>query len=45
VRAYTVHGDLFRKDPYCQLYKRLFQHMEAMAANLPLRRNEYPDSI
>jgi len=45
VRAYTVHGDLFRKDPYCRLYRRLFQHMEAMAANLPLRRNEYPDSI
>ena len=34
VRAYTVHGDLFRKDPYCHLYKRLFQHMEAMAATL-----------
>lgn len=33
VRAYTVHGDLFRKDPYCQLYKRLFQNMEAMAAD------------
>lgn len=33
VRAYTVHGDLFRKDPYCQLYKRLFRNMESMAAN------------
>ena len=37
VRAYTVHGDLFRKDPYCQLYQRLFQDMEAMAATLPRR--------
>ena len=33
VRAYSVHGDLFRKDPYCQLYKGLFQNMEAMAAD------------
>lgn len=40
VRAYTVHGDLFRKDPYCQLYKRLFQDMEAMAANLSLRATD-----
>ena len=31
VRAYTVHGDIFRKDPYCELYKRLFKNMEAMA--------------
>lgn len=35
VRAYTVHGDLFRKDPYCQLYRSLFQHMEAISANFP----------
>jgi uncharacterized protein len=32
VRAYTVHGDIFRKDPYCQLYRRLFQDMERLAA-------------
>jgi uncharacterized protein len=37
VRAYTVHGDLFRKDPYCQLYKRVFQNMEAIAANFSLK--------
>jgi radical SAM protein with 4Fe4S-binding SPASM domain len=37
VRAYTVHGDLFRKDPYCRLYQRLFQDMEALAAKLPWR--------
>lgn len=42
VRAFTVHGDLFRKDPYCRLYKRLFQQMEAMAAKLSLRRNAFP---
>jgi uncharacterized protein len=35
VRAYTVYGDIFRKDPYCELYRRLFQNMEAMAAKLP----------
>ena len=32
VRAYTVHGDLFRKDPYCRLYKSLFQTIQEMAA-------------
>lgn len=31
VRTYTFHGDLFRKDPYCNLYKQLFQTVEAMA--------------
>jgi uncharacterized protein len=35
VRAYTVYGDVFRKDPYCALYRRLFQNMEATAAGLP----------
>jgi radical SAM protein with 4Fe4S-binding SPASM domain len=35
VRAYTVHGDLLRKDPYCQLYKGLFQTIQEMAAKLP----------
>jgi len=39
VRAYTVHGDLFRKDPYCELYKRLFQDMEEKAVKLPQKGN------
>jgi uncharacterized protein len=34
VRAYTVHGDIFRKDPYCRLYLRLFQDMEELAARI-----------
>ena len=37
VRAYTVHGDLFRKDPYCELYRMLFSRMEALAARHPAR--------
>jgi uncharacterized protein len=32
VRAYTVYGDVFRKDPYCEFYRRLFRDMEEMAA-------------
>jgi uncharacterized protein len=32
VRAYTVYGDIFKKDPYCQIYRRLFQDMEEMTA-------------
>jgi radical SAM protein with 4Fe4S-binding SPASM domain len=45
VRAYTVHGDLFRKDPYCQLYKRVFQNMEAIAANFSLKSRRAPQSL
>jgi radical SAM protein with 4Fe4S-binding SPASM domain len=32
VRAYTVHGDIFRKDSYCQFYRNLFQDVEELAA-------------
>lgn len=35
VRAYTVHGNLLRKDPYCHLYRSLFQRIHEMAAKLP----------
>jgi radical SAM protein with 4Fe4S-binding SPASM domain len=35
VRAYTVSGDLNRKDPYCSVYKALFEGMERRAACLP----------
>lgn len=31
VRAYTVYGDIMRKDPYCGLYRRLFQTMEDLS--------------
>ena len=31
VRTYTVGGSMFEKDPYCDLYKALFKHMEAAA--------------
>jgi radical SAM protein with 4Fe4S-binding SPASM domain len=34
VRAYTVHGDVFRKDPYCELYRSLFRVMRDMTAEL-----------
>jgi uncharacterized protein len=34
VRAYTVHGDILRKDPYCQLYRKLFRDVEEMAARV-----------
>ncbi|MRR58469.1 MAG: radical SAM protein [Deltaproteobacteria bacterium] len=32
VRAYTVSGDLNRKDPYCSVYKALFEGMERLGA-------------
>lgn len=35
VRAYTIHGDIFRKDPYCELYLSLFRHMEMLAVKYP----------
>ena len=34
VRAYTVHGALFEKDPYCSLYRDLFSHLEQAVARL-----------
>jgi uncharacterized protein len=34
VRAYTAHGTLFEKDPYCALYRALFGHMATAAARL-----------
>jgi radical SAM protein with 4Fe4S-binding SPASM domain len=37
VRAYTVYGDLFRKDPYCQVYQTLFAYMERAADRFPVQ--------
>ncbi|HRY15207.1 MAG: radical SAM protein [Candidatus Competibacteraceae bacterium] len=34
VRTYTVHGSLFEKDPYCELYKTMFSRMERAARDL-----------
>jgi len=35
VRAFTVHGDIFRKDPYCELYRNLFQIAREITARRP----------
>ena len=32
VRTYTITGDFFVKDPYCQIYKALFSTLEELAA-------------
>jgi uncharacterized protein len=32
VRTYSITGDFYVKDPYCQVYKTLFSTMEEMAA-------------
>ena len=34
VRTYTITGEFFVKDPYCQVYKALFSTMEALAAKM-----------
>ena len=34
VRTYSMRGTLFEKDPYCNLYRTLFRHMEHRAAQL-----------
>jgi uncharacterized protein len=31
VRAYSVFGEIARKDPYCQVYRALFAHCEQLA--------------
>lgn len=35
IRAYTMQGDLHRKDPYCPVYLTLFDGMERLAAVRP----------
>ena len=37
IRTYTVHRTLFRKDPYCPLYRSLFKEMEESAAQTAQR--------
>jgi hypothetical protein len=34
VRTYTLHGSLFEKDPYCELYKAMFGRMQRAAHEL-----------
>ncbi|NEX22473.1 radical SAM protein [Thiorhodococcus mannitoliphagus] len=34
VRAFSVHGTLFEKDPHCAFYQSLFGHMASAAARL-----------
>ncbi|NEV64330.1 radical SAM/SPASM domain-containing protein [Thiorhodococcus minor] len=34
VRTYSRHQSLLEKDPYCELYKRLFRHIEDQATRL-----------
>ena len=35
VRAYTMQGELHRKDPYCPVYLTLFEGMERLSASRP----------
>ena len=39
VRTYTIRGDLFRKDPYCEFYKSLFEVTREKATLLAQRRS------
>jgi radical SAM protein with 4Fe4S-binding SPASM domain len=39
VRTYTITGEFFRKDPYCQVYKAMFSTMEEMAARAAAGRS------
>lgn len=34
IRTYSAAGDLFVKDPYCEMYKAIFQRLEEAAAKL-----------
>lgn len=34
IRAYSTSGDLFVKDPYCELYKAMFKHLQDTAERL-----------
>ena len=38
VRTYSITGDFFRRDPYCEVYKALFSTMEQIAASAARER-------
>ncbi len=38
VRAYSITGEFFVKDPYCEVYKALFSRMENLAAEVSRAR-------
>jgi uncharacterized protein len=39
VRAFSVYGSMYRKDPYCDVYKSVFRRVSEAAATLALRRS------
>lgn len=38
VRAYSTHGTLLEKDPYCETYKQLFSHLKKAAGRIASKR-------
>lgn len=44
VRAYSVYGNVFRKDPYCEVYKALFLRMENAARSHHRSRGQTNDN-
>jgi uncharacterized protein len=38
VRAYSITGEFFVKDPYCEVYKALFSRIENLGAELSRAR-------
>ncbi len=45
VRAYTVYGSVYRKDPYCDVYRSVFRRVAETAAILAQRRSGERRSI
>jgi radical SAM protein with 4Fe4S-binding SPASM domain len=39
VRAYSVWGNLFAKDPYCEVYKAIFRRTEKASMELAAKRS------
>lgn len=40
IRAYSVYGNLYRKDPYCEAYKPVFHRVSEAASTLALGRSQ-----
>ena len=38
VRAYSITGEFFVKDPYCEVYKALFSQVESLATGFARAR-------
>jgi radical SAM protein with 4Fe4S-binding SPASM domain len=45
IRAFSTYGDLFVKDPYCEVYQAIFSHLKEVAARCSRERSRQASRI